>query len=64
MKAEAGDRLIVHGRHVDDRNRVGEIVEVHGPDGTPPYVVKWEGQTETVVVVPGPDSLVEHHSPD
>lgn len=64
MKAEVGDRLVVHGRHLDEGGRVGEIVEVHGTDGAPPYVVTWEGEAHTVVVIPGPDAHVEHRSVD
>lgn len=64
MKAEVGDRLVVRGRHLDEATRVGEIVEVHGPDGEPPYVVRWEGETQTAVVVPGPDGHVERRRAD
>ena len=35
MKANIGDRLVVHGAHVDDPWRAGEILEVHGPDVAP-----------------------------
>lgn len=64
MKAVVGDRLVVLSRHVDEGNRVGEIVEVHGPDGAPPYVVRWQGHTETATVIPGPDAHLEHATPD
>ena len=37
MKAAVGDRLVVHSVHVDGPVRDGEIVEVRGPDGVPPY---------------------------
>lgn len=60
MKAEIGDRLVVHGRHLDDGARVGTILEVHGANGAPPYVVAWEGEHEQTVVIPGPDAYVEH----
>jgi hypothetical protein len=36
------------------------IVEVHGPDGGPPYLVRWQGGTATALVVPGPDAHLEH----
>lgn len=64
MKAEVGDRLVVHSRHLDEATRVGDIVEVHGANGAPPYVVRWEGPTETAVVVPGPDAYVQHRAVD
>lgn len=57
-----GDRLVIRSRHLDEPVRTGEIVEVHGKDGGPPYVVRWEGETDTVVIVPGPDAHVEHHT--
>jgi hypothetical protein len=63
MKATAGDRLVIPGRHVSDRVRSGEIVEVHGPDGSPPYLVRWAGQSEPVLIFPGPDAHVEHAVP-
>jgi hypothetical protein len=62
MRADVGDRLVVLSRHLDEPTRVGAIVEVHGPDGAPPYVVKWECQADTAVVIPGPDAHIEHHS--
>jgi hypothetical protein len=40
MKAAAGDELLVKGRrHGDDRH--GEVIEVLGDDGAPPYLVCW-----------------------
>jgi len=62
MKAVVGDRLVIRSRHLDEPVRTGEIVEVHGKDGAPPYVVRWEGETHTVVIIPGPDAHVEHHT--
>ena len=62
MQAVVGDRLVIRSRHLDEPVRTGEIIEVHGKDGAPPYVVKWEGETDTVVIIPGPDAHVEHHT--
>ncbi|HEU5271490.1 MAG TPA: DUF1918 domain-containing protein [Jatrophihabitans sp.] len=62
MKAMVGDRLVVTSRHVDEARRIGEILEVHGPDGTPPYVVRWQGHADTAVVVPGADAHIEHRA--
>lgn len=58
MKANVGDRLHVHGRNVGDSQRVGEIVEVHGQDGAPPYLVRFPDGHETLVF-PGSDATVE-----
>lgn len=58
MRATIGDRLHVHGRTVGAKDRVGEIIEVRGTDGTPPYLVRFpDGHTN--LVYPGPDCVVE-----
>jgi Domain of unknown function (DUF1918) len=59
MKAEVGDRLVVKGHHVGQAERKGEIVEVHGEDGAPPFLVRWDDGHEGLVF-PGPDHTVEH----
>lgn len=59
MQADVGDRLRLHGRVVGQEDRVAEIVEVMGTDGTPPYRVRFEDGHETVMS-PGPDSVVQH----
>jgi hypothetical protein len=58
MRATIGDRLHVHGNVVGRLDRSGEILEVRGPDGAPPYVVRFE-DGHTGLVFPGPDSEVE-----
>jgi hypothetical protein len=59
MQAKVGDRLVVLSRHLDEHLRSGEIIEVHGADGAPPYVVKWTDEERTALVFPGPDAHVE-----
>ncbi|MGW7354379.1 DUF1918 domain-containing protein [Streptomyces sp. NPDC054784] len=64
MHANTGDQLLVHGRTVGRNDQVAEIVEVMGPDGGPPYRVRYEDGHETVLS-PGPDSVVRgHEEPD
>ncbi|GAA1819602.1 DUF1918 domain-containing protein [Actinomadura chokoriensis] len=58
MKARIGDRLHVHGRNVGNPDQLGEIVEVRGEDGGPPYVVRFPDGRESLVF-PGPDAVVE-----
>jgi hypothetical protein len=41
-------------------DRTGEILEVHGPDGSPPYLVRWDDDGHVGLVFPGTDALVEH----
>jgi len=58
MKASVGDVLLVHSRWVGHHNRVGEIIEVRGDDGSPPYVVRFEDGHEALCF-PGPDAVIE-----
>ena len=59
MEAAAGDRLHVHGKNVGDAERTGEIVEVRGSGGEPPYLVRFDNG-HTTLVFPGPDAIIEH----
>ncbi len=59
MKAHLGDRLILEGTHLDDPRRVGVIVELPHPDGTPPYRVRWLSDDHESLVFPGPDARLE-----
>ena len=61
MKAQVGDELTVKGRRQGDGDRHGLIIEVHGADGTPPYLVRWRDEHESVFF-PESDTIVEHHS--
>jgi hypothetical protein len=58
MQANTGDRLHVHGRNVGNPDQLGEIIEVRGPDGAPPYLVRFPDGRETLVF-PGPDCVIE-----
>ena len=60
MRASVGDRLIVHGLHVDDPVRDAEILEVRGAGGGPPYLVRWSDDGHEGLVFPGPDAIVHH----
>ncbi|MGP9021850.1 DUF1918 domain-containing protein [Streptomyces sp. BR1] len=59
MRASVGDRLLVHGRTVGQHDRSAEVIEVLGPEGTPPYRVRFEDGHETLMS-PGPDTVVRH----
>lgn len=58
MQASVGDRLHIHSRTVGMTDRVGEIVEVRGEHGEPPYLVRFTDGHETLVF-PGPDCVLE-----
>jgi hypothetical protein len=59
MQAVVGDRLHVRGHIVGQSERVGEIVEVRGAGGEPPYLVRFD-DGHTSLVFPGPDAVIEH----
>jgi uncharacterized protein DUF1918 len=58
MQASVGDRLVMHGRVVGRHDRVVEIIEVLGPNGTPPFRVRAENGNESIMS-PGPDAVVD-----
>ena len=58
MQATVGDRLHIHGRMVGVKERVGEIIEVRGAEGAPPYFVRFLDGHESLVY-PGPDCVIE-----
>ena len=58
MQATVGDRIHVHSRSVGLEERLGEILEVRGTDGAPPYLVRFNDGHEGLVF-PGPDCIVE-----
>ena len=59
MRAQTGDHRVVPGRHVGDSARHGEVIEVKGPNGTPPFLVRWHDGHEGVFF-PGPECRVVH----
>ena len=61
MQAAVGDRLHVRGSIVGQPERMGEIVEVRGAGGEPPYLVRFD-DGHMSLVFPGPDAIVEHPS--
>jgi len=58
MQAAIGDRLHIRGNCVGHPDKCGEIVEVHGKAGEPPYLVRFD-DGHTGLVFPGPDAVVE-----
>ena len=60
MRAAVGDRLVIKGHHVGDIERDGEIIEVRGDDGQPPWVVQWSDDGHVGLFFPGPDATIEH----
>jgi hypothetical protein len=46
MRARIGDRLVV------GEGRIGEVVGVPSPDGSPPYIIKWLKDGNIAMVLP------------
>lgn len=57
MKASVGDRIVMAGEQVDRPTRDGEILEVRGDDGSPPFLVRWS-DGHTGLIYPGPGSVL------
>ena len=57
MEATTGDQIRIHGNCVGHPDKDGEIVEVRGTRGEPPYLVRFaDGQT--TLLFPGPDAVI------
>lgn len=61
MQASIGDRIIIRGHHVGEPDRDGEILDVRGDQGGPPYLIRWDDGHEGLFF-PGPDASVQHFS--
>lgn len=57
MKANVGDQMWVESRSAEQHRREGEIIEVRGADGEPPFVVRWSDGHEALFF-PGSDARV------
>ncbi len=57
MRAQVGDHVVVEGRTTETPRREGEVIEVRGTDGQPPYMVRWSDGHEGLFF-PGADAHV------
>ena len=57
MRARPGDHLVLAAPHTSESTRDGEVLEVRGPDGAPPYVIRWSDGREGLFY-PGPGALL------
>ena len=57
MRARVGDRIILAAEHIDEPTRDGEILEIRGAEGAPPYVVRWSNG-HTGLIYPGPGAVL------
>ena len=60
MHATVGDQIVIHSAHVDEPNRDGEIIDVRGRDGEPPFLVRWADTGHEALMYPGPDAQIRH----
>ena len=62
MRASIGDKLHIHTNHIGSEDHFGQIIEIRGANGAPPYLVEFpDGRTS--LVFPGPDAVVEPNTP-
>lgn len=59
MQAHPGDKLVISGHTVGEPKRIGQVVEVRGDDGAPPYRVRWDETGHVTLLFPGPDCSIE-----
>jgi hypothetical protein len=59
MHAKPGDRLVIKGHRVGEHEKDAEILEVHGENGEPPYLVRWADDGHEGLIFPGSDASVE-----
>jgi Domain of unknown function (DUF1918) len=59
MKAKVGDRLVIEGHTIGEPPRDGEILEIRGSNGEPPYLVRWD-DGHTGLLFPGADAAIQH----
>lgn len=64
MRAAVGDWLrLGGGRDAGQPQRTGQIIEIRGTAGEPPYLVRFrDGRTS--LVIPGPGAVIAHSGPD
>ena len=60
MQASVGDRIIIKGHHIGAHDVDGEVLEVRGPCGGPPYLVRWGESGHETLFFPGSDATVQH----
>ncbi len=63
MHAHVGDRIVIRGHRIGEPNVSDcEVIEVHGDDGLPPYLVQWDDGHRSLFF-PGSDAVVEPYVP-
>jgi Domain of unknown function (DUF1918) len=60
LRAQPGDGLVIRAHHAGEAEHDGEILEVLGENGAPPYLVRWEEDGHVSRLYPGTDAYVQH----
>jgi len=63
-RVQIGDHLVLPPRVVDGCVRMAVVVDVLGEDGSPPFVLRWEDGSETVVYPSSAAYVVRRGSDD
>ena len=63
LRAAAGDRNVIKGHYIGEHERDGEIIELLGHEGEPPYFVRWD-DGHISEFFPTSDAYVEHFAHD
>jgi hypothetical protein len=58
MHAHVGDRVCVRGRTVGQPERHGVVMECHGENDGPPYLIRWDDGHQGLCF-PSSDSVLE-----
>lgn len=61
VKAAVGDEVMVTGQHVGEPSRDTVVLEVRGPDGEPPYRVRWADDGHEGLFFPGSDAAIVNY---
>jgi hypothetical protein len=60
VEARVGDRIVVRSTHQGEPERTGEVLEVRGSAGGPPYLVRWAPDGHTALFYPAGTCAVVH----
>lgn len=64
MFAAVGDEVIIRSSSLEGTVRDGEIIEVRGRDGAPPYLIRWSDNGHESLIFPGSDAMIRHFEDD
>ena len=60
LTAHPGDRVVIHRHRLGEPVRDAEILSALGPDGSPPFRVRWSDTGDVTLFFPGSDASVDH----